>query len=314
MTPDESPSDCRRRMVALLLELTTGDGLHPSGLDGVRLGRAERHHPRMPVLYEPSVYIVANGRKIGFAGHRRFVYDRNNYLVLSAPLPFDCVTEAGDDGPMLGVSVRMDPGVISELAVRMAARPGTDSSDTDVCFRATPLDVALGGATVRLLECLRSPVDTAVLGPGIVREITYRVLCGPQGDALLAMVGRHGQLAQIHALLQRIHTTYAEPLTVSRMAGDVGMSVSALHHHFKSVTASSPLQYLKTVRLHKAHTLIVHDGERAATAALRVGYESASQFSREFKRLFGRSPIEESRRMRGLLAVSRAGRSDARPA
>ncbi len=159
---------------------------------------------------------------------------------------------------------------------------------------------ALGDAAVRLLECLRSPVDAAVLDRAIKREITSRVLCGPRGEALFAMLGRNGHAAQIHAVLRRMHARYAEPLNVARMAAEVGMSVSALHHHFKAVTSASPVQYLKAVRLHKARMLILHDGVGAAVAADRVGYESASQFSREFKRLFGRSPIEDSRRVRGM--------------
>jgi AraC-like DNA-binding protein len=286
----------RQRMVALLSELTPGEGLRTTILDGVHVRRSNRHVPRTPVMYEPSVYIVASGRKKGYVGDRRLVYDANNYLVLSAPLPFECEAETGDGEPLLALSVRMEIGVISELAARMDARPPQQSADALACVHATPLDAALGDAAVRLLECLRSPVDAAVLGPAITREITYRVLCGPRGETLLAMLGRNGHTAQIHAVLRRMHARYAEPLNVARVAEAVGMSVSALHHHFKAVTSASPLQYLKAVRLHKARMLILHDGVGAAVAAHRVGYESTSQFSREFKRLFGRSPIEESRR------------------
>lgn len=161
----------------------------------------------------------------------------------------------------------------------------------------------MSDAIVRLLECLRSPVDAAVLGPGIVREIAYHGLCGPQGDALFAMLARNGPLAQIHAVLHRMHIRYTEPLNVTRMAEEIGMSVSAFHHNFKAVTASSPLQYLKSVRLHKARMLIMHEGLGAAIAADRVGYESASQFSREFKRFFGNRPMEESKRVREIFGV-----------
>jgi AraC-like DNA-binding protein len=162
----------------------------------------------------------------------------------------------------------------------------------------------MSDAIVRLLECLRSPVDAAVLGRGIVREITYQGLCGPQGDALFAMLARNGPLAQIHAVLHRMHTRYTEPLNVTRMAEEIGMSVSAFHHSFKAVTASSPLQYLKSVRLHEARMLIMYDGVGAAIAADRVGYESASQFSREFKRFFGSRPMEESKRVREFFGVA----------
>lgn len=289
-------------MVALLTGLTTLEGFRRSLVDDVKLGRANRGYERAPVLYEPSIYIVASGRKIGFIGERRFVYDRNNYLVLSAPMPFECETEADADGPMLGLSVRIVPSVVSELAVHLPTRPRVGAADTVGCVDATPLDLAMSDAAVRLLECLRTPLDARVLGSAIVREIVYRALCGPQGHLLLAMVGRHGQASQINTALQWIHGHYAEPFSVGRMADDVGMSVSAFHHQFKAITASSPVQYLKSVRLHKARALIVNDGHGAAEAATAVGYESASQFSREFKRFFGASPVEEAKRVRAFIA------------
>src|SRR4029453_16564839 len=129
-------------------------------------------------------------------------------------------------------------------------------------------------------------------------------LCGPQGHLLLAMVERHGQTSQINAALRWIHDHYTEPFSVARMADDVGMSVSAFHHQFKALTASSPVQYLKSIRLHKARALIVDEGAGAAAAATSVGYESASQFSREFRRFFGASPSEEAKRGRALIAGS----------
>lgn len=282
----------------MLLRLASRHGATPTVLDTVRLMRSEHSIPRCPVLYEPSVVIIAAGRKRGYIGDRSFVYDANNYLVLSVPLPFECETEMGENEPMLGVSVRMEMSTISELALQLEARRQPAVPEPDVCVRATPLDMKLSDAVVRLLECLESPTDAGVLGPAIVREIAYRVLCGPQASVLLAMLGRNGQMAQIHAALHRIHMRYAEPLNVPQMADDAGMSVSAFHHHFKAVTASSPLQYLKSVRLHKARLLIAQHGLGAAVAADRVGYESPSQFSREFKRFFGTTPVSELRRAR----------------
>ncbi|HEY8550787.1 MAG TPA: helix-turn-helix domain-containing protein [Vicinamibacterales bacterium] len=148
----------------------------------------------------------------------------------------------------------------------------------------------------------RAPVEAEILGPGIVREIVYRALCGPRGHLLLEMVGRQGHAAQINAALRWMHSRYAEPFSVARMAAEVGMSVSAFHHQFKALTTSSPVQYLKSVRLHKARALIVEEGIGAASAASAVGYESASQFSREFKRVFGTSPNELARQVRVFAA------------
>jgi AraC-like DNA-binding protein len=282
----------RRRMVELLTELAPREGFHATILDGVKVRRSDRNEPRTPVLYEPSAYFVASGRKKGYVGDRCMVYDANNYLILSVPLPFECEAETGDGEPLLAVSVRMDTGVISELAANMDIGFGQPSADGIACVHATSLDAALGGAVVRLLECLRSPAEASILGPQVKREITYRVMSGPRRGTLLAMLGRNGDATRVHAVLRRIHSRYSEPLNVAHLAAEIGMSVSAFHHHFKAVTSTSPLQYLKTVRLHKARMLILHDGIRAAVAADRVGYESASQFSREFRRLFGHSPTE----------------------
>ena len=285
----------RLRMVRLLTELVPTEGFHATILDGVKLRRSNRNEPRAPVMYEPSVYFVASGRKRGYVGDRCLVYDANHYLVLSAPLPFECEARVGKDEPLLGVSVRLDISVISELAASLdgcSAQP----SHAVACVYATPLDAALEDAVIRLLECLRSSVEASVLGPSIKREITYRVLCGPRRDTVLSMLGRNGEESRIHAALRRIHARYSEPLTVPALAGEMGMSVSAFHHHFKAVTATSPVQYVKAIRLHKARMMILHDGFRASAAADRVGYESASQFSREFKRLFGHSPGERRSR------------------
>jgi AraC-like DNA-binding protein len=290
-----------KRMVELLSRLTTGEGMRPSILDGVKLMRADRHYPRVPVLYEPSIVIVASGRKRGYLGDCVYTYDAQNYLVLSVPLPFECETEADEHGPMFGVSVRVDLAVVSELLMKMETRISQSGHEPGIY--ATPLDAALRETTVRLLECLASPADAKVLGPQIVREITYRVLCGEQGHALQALLSINGSLAQIHRALERMHSEYARPLEVPLLADEVGMSVSAFHHHFKAVTATSPLQYLKTVRLHKARMLMVQDGVGASIAADRVGYESPSQFSREFKRFFGAPPIDEAERVRAMLGV-----------
>jgi AraC-like DNA-binding protein len=294
----------QRKMKDLLLDLTEGDGMRPTILDGVKLARADRGYARAPVLYEPSIFVIASGRKKGYIGDRVIVYDESNYLVLSVPLPFECETEAScGGGPLLGVSVRMDLSLISELAVKMdLERKHETAAVADGCIRATPLDLKMSDAVVRLLECLQSPIDASVLGPGIIREIAYHALCGPRGGALFAMLNRSGPSGRIYAVLQRIHTEYTEPLNVTRMAEEVGMSVSAFHHSFKAITSTSPLQYVKSVRLHKARMLIMHEGLGAALAADRVGYESPSQFSREFRRFFGATPMEESRRVHQTLA------------
>jgi AraC-like DNA-binding protein len=173
---------------------------------------------------------------------------------------------------------------------------------------ASKLDDALGDAVMRLLQALTSPVETRLLGPGILREILFRVLTGEQGGALRAGLAHQTQFAKIGKALRRIHADYHRPIDVATLAREAGMSQAAFHAGFKAVTLTSPIQYLKTTRLHKARLLMVQDGLTAATACGRVGYESTSQFSREFKRFFGRTPVEEAREMRSLLAQAPGAR------
>jgi AraC-like DNA-binding protein len=280
----------RQRMKALLAELTPAQGLWPTALKGVRVRRTDHNIRRRPVLYEPSVFVVASGRKRGYVGGRELVYDPNNYVVLSVPLPFEVTTEVRRGEPLLGISVPVDLELVSELATRVRPRAPTEAQEMRGVIRPTSLELNMSDAVIRLLECLRVPLDAMVLGPGLVREITYRVLSGPQGDALLALVRRGSHLARIHATLQQIQREYAGALNVSRLAESANMSMSVFHRRFKRVTGVSPLRYLKAVRLHKARVLILSDGVGMSVAATKVGYESASQFSREFKRFFGYSP------------------------
>ena len=292
-----------RRMTSLLGSLATLEGVHPSALDGVQLMRASKPIPRMKVLYDPGIVIVGQGRKRGYLGDQVYTYDAHNYLVLSVPLPFECETEASPEQPMLAVSIRVDLAVLGELLMKMDGGHRSATPAMPQGIYSTKLDARLSETAVRLLECLTDPAEARILGLQIVREITYRVLCGRQGGALRAAAALHSRFGQVNRTVQRIHIEYACNLTVEELADTAGMSASAFHQNFKAVTSTSPLQYLKTIRLHKARMLMVHEGMRAGIAAERVGYESSSQFSREFKRLFGTSPIEETARIRRMLGV-----------
>ena len=300
-------------MVELLEQLTVGQGVLPSALPGVRLMRCARDVPRTPVIYEPNIVFVVQGRKRGFLGGRMLQYDPDHHLILTVPMPFECETlTAGPGKPMLGVKVAVDPGVLGELLTQtggVGGRGGGNGSaglgfgsPANAAF-AAPTDPRLGDAVLRLLECLARPDETAVLGPLVVREIVFRVLCGEHGAALRALAAANGQLARIAAVLRRLHLNYADPVDVRSLAQEAAMSPSAFHQHFRDVTHASPLQYLKSIRLHRARHLMTHDGHGAAEAAGHVGYESASQFSREFKRFFGRPPAAEAAALRHQLGL-----------
>lgn len=299
-----SPSS-HERMVALLTELAPCEGFTLSRLPSVGVLHATRHYPRTPVVYEPCICIVAQGHKVGTLGLKSFVYDANHYLTVTVPLPFECETFGSPDAPLLGLSIKVTPAMVMDLLMQMDGPASSDEAPQ--VMEATPLDEPLAGAAVRLLECLRDEESARILGPAVVREIVYRVLHGPCGGNLRALAASDGRFSRIARILQRLHTDYARPHDVEVMARDAGMSASSFHTHFKAVTSSSPLQYLKAIRLDKARQLMVNDGLTAAEAATRVGYESASQFSREFRRFFGDTPAATAAQLRAAIA-SPAGR------
>ncbi|THT95895.1 AraC family transcriptional regulator [Lampropedia puyangensis] len=289
-------------MAELILQLAPQEGHTRSLLDGVRLMRADGPLGRTPVLYEPSIVIVCQGHKRGYLANRVYHYDPQHYLVLSVPLPFSTETDASPQEPLLAVSVRLDMTAVADLVIEVDQQASA-ASTAPAGIVSTPLDATLADTTVRLLRALRSPLEARVLGPAIVRELCFRVLLGEQGGAIRAALASHGNFGRIARVLRRIHTDYAQLLDVAALAREAGLSVPAFHAHFKTVTDTSPIQYIKSVRLHQARLMMIRDHVTAAGAAVRVGYESPSQFNREFKRLFGRSPGEEAREMRSAFAL-----------
>lgn len=292
-------------MIELLKRLAPAQGYTQSLLEGVTLMRSNQPLACTPALYEPSIVIVVQGRKRGFHGGKMYVYDAQHYLVLSVPLPFSIETEASPAEPMLGLALRIEPAMTAELAVGLdqgLARPHCEP----VTMYASVVDDKLEDATLRLLEALCSPVEARLLGPAVFREITYRVLTGKQGASLRAALQHGGHFGRIAKVLRRIHTQYDGKLDVATLASEANLSVPAFHVHFKAVTATSPMQYIKAIRLHQARLMMIRQGASAAWAAGQVGYESPSQFSREFRRLFGRSPTDEARHLKSVLALAPA--------
>ena len=299
---DMSAIKLEQRMSALLLRLAPREGYTQSHLEGVRFLRADQPVARTPVLYEPSIVIVCQGQKRGYLDDRVYRYDAQHYLVLSVPLPFSSETDASPEHPMLAVSIRLDMTAVVDLVTALA-EAGKYPVEAPQGIVSTPLDEPLQNATVRLLEALSTPLEAKLLAPAIVREMCYRMLIGEQGGAIRAALGHQGQFGRVSRVLRRIHIDYSQPLDVGGLANDAGLSVAAFHTHFKAVTRTSPIQYIKSIRLHQARLMMIRDRLTAAAASARVGYESPSQFNREFKRLFGRSPGEESRSMKTLFAL-----------
>ena len=301
MHASQADTSQQSRLAELVQSLTVHDGEHRTRVEGVVLWQASVPIARHPVVYQPRVVVVAQGRKRGFLGGQMYCYDAHQYLVLAVPLPFECETQATPDEPLLAVAIDIDSAMLGEMLLEMDEDAPRVSVPRGIA--SSPLTADLSDAVIRLVECLGSPLDSRMLGRQFVREILYRVLCGEQGDALRTLANRNDHFTQIARVLRHIHTDYAQPRTSGELARLAGMSVSVFHQKFRRVTDTSPIQYIKQVRLHRARALMAYDDYNAGTAATAVGYESQSQFGREFKRLFGVTPTQDAANLRAQSPV-----------
>jgi AraC-like DNA-binding protein len=250
------------------------------------------------VLYDPGIVIVCQGCKRGYFGQRTYVYDAHQYLAVSVPVPFTMETDASADAPLLALYLHLEFPLAAELMLEIDRHGSTAGDAEPLSMMSSPMDEAMHLCVQRLLQALAEPMEAAILGRQLLRELYYRILTGPQGAAMRAALAMRGRFGRIGKALQLIHASYAQALDVTRLAESAGMSVPSFHNHFRVVTCTSPMQYLKSIRLHQSRLLMVREGMTAAAACHAVGFESTSQFNREFKRLFGLTPSREAQRMR----------------
>lgn len=296
---------CRTQaeLAALLDRLTPADGIHPTAIEPLTLYRMSA--PTAPVhgVQQPTFCIVAQGCKQAVLGNEVHLHDPSRYLLISVDLPLVAqIVQASPDEPYLGFCLDLDLRQISALLLDMdPAADAARTPDPSVSARSlslTPTDTGLLDAVVRLLRLLETPQDLSVLAPLAVREILYRLLMGEQGERLRRLAVADSLTQRVARAIDWLKCHYAEPLRIETIAQEACMSVSGLHHHFKAVTALSPLQYQKHLRLQEARRLLLSENLDAATAGYRVGYQSPSQFSREYSRLFGAPPLRDLTRLR----------------
>lgn len=298
-------SDARsieQRMISLLTHLAPLEGYNLTVLPNVRFLRANRPLSRTPVLYDPGIVIVCQGRKRGFFGDQVFLYDRQHYLAVSIPVPFTMETDASEQEPLLAIYIQLDFKIAADLLLQIDPRDHIVQAKP-LSMISTPMDRRFSESVLRFLEAMSRPMEGEVLGPALIRELYYHVLTGEQGGTMRSALAMQGQFGKIAKAIRRIHASYDAALNIEQLASEAGMSIPTFHSHFKTITQTSPMQYLKSIRLHQARLMMARNGMTAAAACLAVGYESASQFSREFKRLFGRSPQEEVKRMKVHFAL-----------
>ncbi|WP_039852217.1 AraC family transcriptional regulator [Hylemonella gracilis] len=289
----------KAELAASIARLTQGDGAFETAIPRLILGKVSRILHPVHTVYEPALCVIAQGSKRVLLGDDVYVYDPSQYLVFAQNLPVvGQVIDASPECPHLAMRLNLDVREITALALELGLAGKPSGGDVGRGIYTSDNTVALLEPLLRLLALLETPEDIPTLSPLVTREIVYRLLKSPDGWRLaqLALVESHSQrVAQVIEVLRK---RYAESLRMQDLARQVHWSVSALHHHFKAITAMSPLQYQKQLRLQEARRVMLSENIDAAAAGHRVGYESQFQFNREYSRFFGAPPARDIKRLR----------------
>jgi AraC-like DNA-binding protein len=289
-----------------LLHLLPEDGTYIP-VEGLQLNRYSSPTGLYHSVFFPALCVIAQGRKEVLLGDRLYWNDPAHYLIATDDLPISSrVTVASKERPYLSVILSLNPALVA--SVMLEAGQANHSGRTLISgIDVSPLDPGLLDATTRLVKLLDSPEEMSFLGPLVTREIIFRLLIGEQRARLAHIAASGGNTQRITQAINRLRREYNQPLRVEDLARDSGMSVSGFHHHFKTLTAMSPLQFQKKLRLQEARKLMLGEGLDAAEAGYRVGYDDPSHFSREYKRLFGEPPLRDRERLRQAPHLSGVG-------
>jgi len=286
-------------LTALIDRYCNADGIQDTAIASVQVIRASSTDLRVPDVYVPCLCVVVQGSKQVMLGEEVLRYAPSQYLAASVDLPIvGQVITATAEHPYLCVKVDIDSHLLSDLIADGALSRAVASEAMRGLF-VGKLDDALADAVLRLVRLLDSPADIRILAPTILREIHYRLLQSEHGTTIAQMAITDSHMQRVATAIRCMRADIARPVRIDELAAQASMSPSSFHHHFRSVTAMSPLQYLKCLRLTQARYIMLTEHCDAASTAYRVGYESASQFSREYSRMFGAPPIRDVRVLRG---------------
>lgn len=288
------PDDCLREINALIARSTEADGLTPTAVDQLFFARQSVPSLPMHTAQWPCFALVTQGAKRLSLGGEVYHYGAGDCLVVTMDLPVvSCIVEATPEQPMLSLGMAIDSARLQEVLSRVSLPPEAlpGHSTRGVVVHKPPPELL--DAMLRLVRLLERPQDVAAMAPLIEQEILYRLLTGPHGPALLRIAAANSPSNKIAKAVAWLRLHYAEPLRIESLASHVGMSESSLHHHFSQLTAMTPLQYQKRLRLQEARRLMLVDSLDVGGAAYRVGYQSPSQFSREYSRQFGQPPLRD---------------------
>lgn len=293
-------------LAASIARWTTGCGRLDTEISALALAR--RDAPTEPIshMYEPSICLVAQGAKQVLLGSDTYVYDVRHFLITCVDLPTVVqVIKASREKPCLSLLLKLDRREISQLMVD-SHLPPPRAHQSSRGMATGEVTLPLLSAFQRLIDLMAEPKDIPILAPIIQREILYRLLVGDQGARLRQIASAGSQSQQVARAIDWLKSNFTRPLRIDDLASQVNMSPSTFHHHFRTLTSMSPLQYQKWLRLNEARRLMLTENTDAATAAFNVGYESPSQFSREYSRLFGAPPLRDITNLRQIAPIARA--------
>ena len=285
--------DSYQKLCNLIDKYCDADGAGRTAVDPVWMFRSTSPTLKVPTIYKPCLCLIVSGAKEVTLGQELYRYKPGQLLAASVDLPIvGHVTLATEDAPYRSLSLDLDAKILGELVASMDIKIGADGESPRGLFVEHTTET-LTDAVLRVVELLDRPDDIPVMLPLLMREVHYRLLCTGKGAVIAGLAIGGSNMQRISAALQRIKDNFDKPLRVEELATYANMSPSSFHHHFKQVTAMSPLQYQKRLRLTTARQIMLAEMKDAATAAYAVGYESASQFSREYARMFGAPPMRD---------------------
>ena len=299
-SPINALFEARQREIGALVDrYSKGDGIHPTAIPGLHCIRLSSLHTQLPTVYKPSICVIVQGAKQVLLQDEIYRYVPSQFLAVSVDLPLvGQVVEASPEAPYLCLAIDTDAGQIADL-IAQAGTPTRPRGDTSRGLFIGNLDGDMQDSVLRLARLLDTPRDIPVLAPLMLREFHFRMLNSPYGPAIAQMATAGSTTYRIGQILRHIKTQLAAPIRIDELASHASMSRSAFHQQFKAVTAMSPLQYQKRLRLTEARHILLAESADAASTAYRVGYQSVSQFSREYARMFGAPPMRDVAGIRG---------------
>lgn len=288
----------QKELASLIDKFSNGGGIHKTAVPRLNVIKMSDVNMRLPTVYNPSLCVIVQGKKQVLLEDEIYRYAPSQYLVVSVDLPvIGQITKASEAEPYLCLQVDIDQRQLGELMIE-AQQVTAAKSATGRGLFVGKVDAALSDCVLRLARLLETPRDIPLLAPMITREIYYRLLNGVHGSTIAQIAVAGSNMQRINSVIQKIKAEYNKPLRIEDMADMAGMSLSSFHFHFKEVTAMSPLQYQKRLRLMEARRMMLAETLDAANTAFLVGYESPSQFSREYSRMFGQPPMRDIEALR----------------